>query len=108
MEILERNKRDLPNATLILILGILSLVFCWCYGILGLILGIIAVVLANTAKQAYLNDPDAYTETSFKNVNTGRICGIVAICLSTVVFVVALLVLFGAIAIGIGALSCGL
>lgn len=46
MEIMNGAKKDLPNATVVLVLGILSLIFCWCYGFFGLILGIIAVVLA--------------------------------------------------------------
>ena len=35
MEITEMKKKDLPNATAVLVLGILSLVFCWCYGLSG-------------------------------------------------------------------------
>ena len=35
MEIMEMKKKDLPNATAVLVLGILSLVFCWCYGFVG-------------------------------------------------------------------------
>ena len=49
MEIMNGAKKDLPNATVVLVLGILSLIFCWCYGFFGLILGIIAVVLAGQA-----------------------------------------------------------
>ena len=37
------ERKDLPNATAALVLGALSLVFCWCYGIIGLVLGILAV-----------------------------------------------------------------
>ena len=36
----------LPNATAVLVLGILSIVTCWLYGIPGIIMGIIAIVLA--------------------------------------------------------------
>ena len=41
------ERKDLPNATAALVLGALSLVFCWCYGIIGLVLGILllAVIL---------------------------------------------------------------
>ena len=39
MEIMEMKKKDLPNATAVLVLGILSLVFCWCYGFVGLLPG---------------------------------------------------------------------
>lgn len=108
MEIIGQNKKELPNTTLILVLGILSLVFCWCYGIVGLVLGIIAVALAGTARKLYLAAPEEYTESSYRNVNAGRICGIIAICLSVLVFVFVLLIVFGALAIGLGAASFGL
>ena len=71
MEIMNGAKKDLPNATVVLVLGILSLIFCWCYGFFGLILGIIAVVLAGGQRKLYLQSPDEYTESSFKNVNAG-------------------------------------
>ena len=53
MEIMNGAKKDLPNATVVLVLGILSLIFCWCYGFFGLILGIIAVVLAGGQRKLY-------------------------------------------------------
>ena len=52
MEITEMKKKDLPNATAVLVLGILSLVFCWCYGFVGLILGILAVAIASAPRKA--------------------------------------------------------
>ena len=103
MEIMNGAKKDLPNATVVLVLGILSLIFCWCYGFFGLILGIIAV----GQRKLYLQSPDEYTESSFKNVNAGRVCGIISICIAGVVVVVLLLVLMGIVA-GIGIASFGL
>ena len=38
-------KQQLPNATLVLIFGIASIVTCFCYGILGLIFGIAKSIL---------------------------------------------------------------
>ena len=105
MEIMNGAKKDLPNATVVLVLGILSLIFCWCYGFFGLILGIIAVVLAGGQRKLYLQSPDEYTESSFKNA--GRVCGIISICIAGVVVVVLLLVLMGIVA-GIGIASFGL
>ena len=101
MEIMNGAKKDLPNATVVLVLGILSLIFCWCYGFFGLILGIIAVVLAGGQRKLYLQSPDEYTESS------GRVCGIISICIAGVVVVVLLLVLMGIVA-GIGIASFGL
>ena len=66
------ERKDLPNATAALVLGALSLVFCWCYGIIGLVLGILAVVLASAPRKAYLENPERFTEVSYKNLNAGR------------------------------------
>ena len=70
-------------------------------------IGIIAVVLAGGQRKLYLQSPDEYTESSFKNVNAGRVCGIISICIAGVVVVVLLLVLMGIVA-GIGIASFGL
>lgn len=99
MEIIDKTQRDLPNATAILVLGILSLIFCWCYGFIGLILGIIAVVMASTQRKVYLASPGEYTESSFRNVNSGRVCGILAICISVFIMVFWILLLVGVVTI---------
>lgn len=95
MEIIENQRSDLPNATAVLVLGILFLVFCWYYGFLGLILGIVTVVLASNQRKLYRKNPEKYTESSFRNLNSGRICGIIAICLSSLVIVGWILVMIG-------------
>jgi hypothetical protein len=46
-------KRPLPNATASLVLGIISIVFCWCYGIVGFITGVIGLVLAIKDSKTY-------------------------------------------------------
>src|ERR1044072_2215930 len=40
-------QRDVPNSTAILVLGIVSIVTCWCYGIIGIGTGIAALVMAS-------------------------------------------------------------
>ena len=72
----------LPNATVILVLGILSIVFCCCYGILGIILGIIALVLASSSGKLYNADPGRYTQSSYSNMNAGKICAIIGLIIS--------------------------
>ena len=68
-------KIELPNATVILVLGIVSIVGCCCsYGVIGIICGIIALVLAKSATNLYIANPGLYTEGSYKNMNTGKIC----------------------------------
>lgn len=104
MEVEELKKKDLPNATIVLVLGILSLVFCWmCYGgFVGVILGIIALVMSSTPRKMYLEHPELYTEVSYKNLNAGRVCAIIGCCISLVVVVLALLAMLGIVALGIG------
>lgn len=74
------EKQKLPNSTLILVFGILSILTCCCYGIIGLVLGIVAIVLANKATKIYAENPEDYT--GFSNVKTGRILAIIGVILS--------------------------
>jgi hypothetical protein len=96
-------QRDLPNATFILVLGIISIAGCCCtYGTVGLICGIIALVLAKTATNLYEADPQKYRESSYKNVNAGKICAWIGI-IPSILYI--LFILFLIYAIGFAALS---
>lgn len=74
------EQQRLPNSTLILVLGILSILTCCCYGVLGLILGIIAMVMANKATAMYMENPEQYT--GYQNVKTGKILAIIGIIIN--------------------------
>jgi len=89
------EKQKLPNATTSLILGIVSIVTCCCYGIIGLPLGIAAVVLANKAKKIYLEAPENYT--GYSNANTVKILGIIGIILNALylIMIIFLISAFG-------------
>jgi hypothetical protein len=76
------ERQTLPNSTLILVFGILSILTCCCYGIIGLIFGIIALVLVKKAKQIYLAEPENYK--GYNNVKTGKILAIIGIVLSSI------------------------
>lgn len=71
----------LPNATITLVMGILSIVICG----VGVVLGIIGIVLANKDLALYRNNPGLYSEASFNNTKTGRICSIIGIILSSLI-----------------------
>lgn len=73
------EQQKLPNATLILIFGILSILGCCFYGI-GIILGVVALILAKKATALHLENPDTYS--GFQNVKTGKILSIIGIILS--------------------------
>ena len=76
------EQQKLPNSTLILVFGIVSIVTCCCYGVLGLIFGIIAVVMAKKATALYLENPEQYT--GYQNVKTGKILAIIGNVLSLI------------------------
>ena len=97
-----QTQRPLPNATAVLVMGILSIVTCFCYGFIGLILGIIAIVLASKDKRLYSASPEVFTEASYKNLNAGRICAIIGIILSAiyVLFIIIVIVVIGFDAMG--------
>ena len=99
-------QQSLPNATGVLVLGILSIVFCFCYGIIGITLGIIGLIMANKAIKLYMASPETYTEGSYKNVKAGKVCAIVGLCLSSLWIVILIIyVVFFAAVIGGGLLQ---
>ncbi|MEW7292774.1 CCC motif membrane protein [Aquimarina sp. 2304DJ70-9] len=76
------EKQTLPNSTLILVFGILSIVGCCCYGLLGLIFAIVALVLAKKATALYTENPELYE--GYNNVKTGKILAIIGLILSAI------------------------
>ena len=89
------DKEQLPNSTLILVMGILSILSCCCYGIVGLIFGIIAITLAIRATRLYKEAPENYS--GYGNVQAGKIMGIIGVILSLfyIIFVILMYLSFG-------------
>ncbi|MDR1436756.1 MAG: hypothetical protein LBI65_01425 [Candidatus Symbiothrix sp.] len=85
------NPVSLPNSTLILVFGIISIVACCCYAVPGLVFGIIALVLAGKAGSLYNLEPANYTESSYKNVNAGKICAIIGVIFSALYILLLIL-----------------
>lgn len=83
---------NLPNATAVLVLGIISIVGCIFYAIPGIVCGIIAIVLHKKDREVYLTNPSLY-DGSFKNSKAGYVCGIIGLSLS-LLFVLILIVYF--------------
>jgi hypothetical protein len=81
---------SLPNANAVLVLGILSIPACCCYGI-GIVPAIIALFLARAASKQYLSEPEKYIPSSYKNLTTGNICAWIGLIISTI-FVIILIV----------------
>ncbi|WP_035694505.1 CCC motif membrane protein [Flavobacterium soli] len=97
------EKRELPNATAVLVLGIISIVLSFCYGIFGIILGIIALVLSNKDLKLYNANPEIYN--GIQNLRAGRICGIIGLSIGSLFFLIliAYLIFIGSILLPLAA-----
>jgi hypothetical protein len=105
LNLMEQNQQDylsstpnqfqppLPNATTVLVLGILSIVICF-------ITGIIALVLAKKDMDLYRANPTAYSEASLSNLKAGRICAIIGIILQglgLLIYILFFVIFFAAV-----------
>lgn len=85
----------LPNATTVLVMGIISILGCCCYGIIGIVCGIIGLVLAKKDTALYQQNPTAYN--NYSNLNTGRILCIIGLVISSIAFIsnIVLIAMYG-------------
>ncbi|MFA5325947.1 MAG: CCC motif membrane protein [Bacteroidales bacterium] len=93
MEIIETPKKQLPNATSSLVLGILSVIFS---GLIGLILGIIGLCISSKGMKEYIDNPDSFY--GYGQLNSGRILSIIGIAKNVITIVVLIIIfaIFGA------------
>lgn len=84
------EKQKLPHSTLVLVLSILSLPLCMCYGI-GLVLAIIALILAIISTKTYRQNPDLYE--GYSNLNAGKIIAIISILLNLFIIVFSIMII---------------
>jgi len=89
-------QQSLPNATAVLVLGIISIVGCFCYGLVGTICGIIALVLASKDNARYLATPHMFTPASYSNLRGGRVCAIIGLIISSL-YLIFMIVIIAAI-----------
>jgi len=89
----------LPNATAALVLGIISIVGAFCYGIVGVICGIIGLVLANKDRKLYQSAPELYSQSSYSSSNAGRICSIIGLILGAIFLLIMIIyfIVFGSL-----------
>lgn len=88
------EQQKLPNAALILILSIGSLLCC-CIGGIGVIPAIIALVLANKSIKIYKAEPELYD--NYNSIKTGRIIAIVGIVLNIayLIYTIVVIAIYG-------------
>jgi magnesium-transporting ATPase (P-type) len=89
-------QQNLPNSKTILVLGILSIIFSsWYFSVVGVVLSILALVLANRDLSLYYSDKSKYTLTSYNNLKAGRVCAIIGLTVAILFFIFFILILFG-------------
>ena len=99
------QEQDVPNATGVLVLGIVSLVVWLCYGIPGIACAIIALVMSKKGKLAYEANPGAFKQSSYNNLKAGRVCSIIGLVLGSLwilYIIIIFLVVGGAVMSGMG------
>lgn len=98
-----QQQQTLTYSTSVLVLGILSIVTCWCYGIVGIILGVIAIVQAKKATELYNANPAQYSVSSFNNMKAGKVCGIIGLIFSVLFlfYIIFWIVFFGSILVSL-------
>ena len=75
------EKRKLPNATAVLVLGIFSIITCCGYGI-GIVMAVVALVLAAKDMREYRKDPELYT--NYGNLVAGKILSVIGIAIGAI------------------------
>jgi len=85
-------KQKLDGSTAGLILGILSIVTCPAYGIIGLILGIIGLAQSNNAIRKHQEFPDYFD--GIETAKAGRILSIIGIILSSLMILILIIWIF--------------
>lgn len=79
-------KEKLPYAQSALILGISSIITaCCCWGVIGIILGIIGLNNANKAIRIHEEDPNAFD--GLNNAQTGRTTAIIGIVIGVLLMI---------------------
>ncbi len=72
-------KEKLPHSTASLVLGICSIVVCCCYGLPGIILGIIGFIQGNKAVTVHNENPDQFN--GIGNAKAGKVMAIIGVIL---------------------------
>ncbi|SFZ94376.1 hypothetical protein SAMN05428642_104135 [Flaviramulus basaltis] len=87
------EQQKLPNATISIVLGIISFIGCCCTsGFGGLVLSGIAFFLAKKDEKTYKESPESYS--NYGQVKTAKIIAIIGLVLSLIIVVIYLYLMF--------------
>ena len=88
--------KSLPNATLVLVFGIVSIVTSCCYGIIGIVFAIVGIVVSNQDLRLYKESPNSYT--NYDQLNAGRILSFIGLGINALIILIMVFVMLIAIA----------
>ncbi len=77
------EEQKLPSTGVVIGLGIASILLCWCYGVLGLILATVAIIIAGNSKKLYDQNPENYS--NYGSLKTGKIIAIIGLVLNILI-----------------------
>lgn len=100
MKVVNENnnlKPDLPNATLILGLGIASISLVWWYGVVGFVLSILTLILSRKPMYLFRLNSEQFEISSYKRIVVGRILAVIALIISIFAIIFAILIVLGVI-----------
>ncbi|OJX50009.1 MAG: hypothetical protein BGO88_08870 [Flavobacterium sp. 38-13] len=63
----------------------MSIIAAFCYGFFGIVLGIIALVIARNDMQLHRENPGEYD--GYPNLSAGRVCAIIGLSLGSLFFI---------------------
>lgn len=82
--------QKLPHVGGVLAMGIISIVFA---GLIGLILGIIALSTSKKSLEMYRANPEIYEPSSYNQLKGGRVCAIIGLSISSFALFIVMIVL---------------
>ena len=84
------ENQKLPNATIVLVLGIFSILTICCYGIFSVIFGAIGLILANKDAKLYAQNPTLYS--NYSNLKIGKVLSIIGLVLGAIFFITIIII----------------
>ncbi len=84
-------QQNLPYANVVLTLGVISIIGCLCYGFLGLVSSIVAMIIAKKESRRFAGNPDQYTTTSYITLRAGNAMAIIGLVLALIYLAIFLI-----------------
>ncbi len=79
------DQQKLPNATTVLVLGIIAIVTSCCYGVPGIVTSLISLALYKKDNARYKKNPGLYS--NYSNLKTGMILNVIGLVLGVIFLV---------------------